>query len=181
MANMSCGLHLDRTAVTTQNQHRNGMNPAFDGMSRCSGSMNSKGDFVKNATFGVGKPVFALKSFAALSAAVALIMSAQPVRAAGTGNGAASDTTLEEVVVTGSLIPQVRAEISTPVTVITAADIETKGFISVGDALLHTSFATGAVQGAGYSGGFTQGIKTFSLFGLSPSYTKILIDGRPLA
>ena len=38
-----------------------------------------------------------------------------------------------------------------------------------------------ACKGGGFSGGFTQGVKTFSLFGLSPSYTKILIDGRPLA
>jgi iron complex outermembrane recepter protein len=143
--------------------------------------MNLKGDFVENATSGAEKPVFGLKSLIALSAALALIMSAQPARAASAGSGAAGDSTLEEVVVTGSLIPQLRAEISTPVTVITAADIETKGFVSVADALQHTSFATGAVQGASYSGGFTQGIKTFSLFGLSPSYTKILIDGRPLA
>jgi iron complex outermembrane recepter protein len=143
--------------------------------------MNLKGEFVENATSGAAKPFFGLNSLVALSAAVALIMSAQPGRAAGAGSSAAPDSTLEEVVVTGSLIPQVRAEISTPVTVITAEDIDTKGFVSVADALQHTSFATGAVQGAGYSGGFTQGIKTFSLFGLSPSYTKILIDGRPLA
>ena len=151
------------------------------GMNLCRNGMNLQGDFVENATFGAATPGLGLKFFLTLSAAVVLIMPAQPVRAAGAGSGAAADSTLEEVVVTGSLIPQVRAEISTPVTVITAVDIETKGFVSVGDALQHTSFATGAVQGAGYSGGFTQGIKTFSLFGLSPSYTKILIDGRPLA
>ena len=91
------------------------------------------------------------------------------------------DESLDEVVVTGSLIPQARAETSTPITVITAEDIKEKGFVSVADALQHTSFATGSVQGGGFSGGFTQGVKTFSLFGLSPSYTKVLIDGRPLA
>jgi iron complex outermembrane recepter protein len=157
------------------------MNAAYFGMSICSDGMNLKGEFVENATPGAAKPFFGLKSLVALSAAVALIISAQPVRAASAGSSAAPDSTLEEVVVTGSLIPQVRAEISTPVTVITAEDIDTKGFVSVADALQHMSFATGAVQGAGYSGGFTQGIKTFSLFGLSPSYTKVLIDGRPLA
>ena len=88
---------------------------------------------------------------------------------------------LDEVVVTGSLIPRVRTETSTPVTVITAQDIETKGFTTIADALQHSSFATGAVQGPQYSGGFTQGAQTLSMFGLSPSYTKYLIDGRPIA
>ncbi len=54
---------------------------------------------------------------------------------------------LQEVVVTGSWIPQARAEVSTPVTVIWAEEIETKGFASVADALQHSSFSTGSVQG----------------------------------
>jgi len=91
------------------------------------------------------------------------------------------DNTLDEVVVTGSLIPQVRAETSTPVTVITADDIQNKGFETVAEALQHSSFATGAVQGPQFVNGFTPGVQTLSLFGLSPSYTKFLIDGRPIA
>ena len=91
------------------------------------------------------------------------------------------DDTLDEVVVTGSLIPQQRAETSTPVTVITAEDIQAKGFETVAEALQHSSFATGAVQGPQFINGFTPGVQTLSLFGLSPSYTKFLIDGRPLS
>jgi iron complex outermembrane receptor protein len=91
------------------------------------------------------------------------------------------DDALEEVVVTGSLIPQQRAETSTPVTVITAEDIQEKGFETVAEALQHSSFATGAVQGPQFVVGFTPGVQTLSLFGLSPSYTKFLIDGRPIA
>jgi len=91
------------------------------------------------------------------------------------------DDSLDEVVVTGSLIPQVRAETSTPVTVITADDIKDRGFESVAEALQHSSFATGSVQGAQFTAGFTPGVQTLSFFGLSPSYTKYLIDGRPLA
>lgn len=106
---------------------------------------------------------------------------AQAAASASADTEKKDESPLDEVVVTGSLIPQVRQETSTPITVITAEDIQQKGFVSVSDALQHSSFATGSVQGAGFSGGFTQGIKTFSLFGLSPSYTKILIDGRPLA
>ena len=91
------------------------------------------------------------------------------------------EDTLEEVVVTGSLIPQAKVEISTPVTVITAEDIQEKGFTTIAEALQHAAFATGAVQGAQATNGFTPGANTLSLFGLSPSYTKYLLDGRPLA
>jgi iron complex outermembrane recepter protein len=88
---------------------------------------------------------------------------------------------LEEIVVTGSLIPQARAETAQPLTVITAGDIQDKGFSSIADALQHSSFATGAVQNPQISNQFTAGAQTLSLFGLSPSYTKYLIDGRPIA
>lgn len=149
-----------------------------------------------NPVSGIRLPV--LKAFTAMVATAALGIAATGVRAARAADAPAaqpaaalaSDNSkdkakksdqLEEVVVTGSLIPQLRAETSTPVTMITADDIQIKGFASVADALQHTSFATGAVQGAQYTGGFTQGAQTLSLFGLSPSYTKYLIDGRPIA
>ena len=60
-------------------------------------------------------------------------------------------------------------------------DLSIKGFATVADALQHSSFSTGAVQGPQFSVGFTPGAQTLSLFGLSPSYTKYLIDGRPIA
>jgi outer membrane receptor protein involved in Fe transport len=91
------------------------------------------------------------------------------------------DDDLEEIVVTGSLIPRIKQETATPLLVITADDIQNKGFVDVADALQHMTFATGSIQGGGYSGGFTQGAKTLSLFGLNESYTKYLIDGRPIA
>lgn len=98
----------------------------------------------------------------------------------------AADETPDEseiatVTVTGSLIPQ-RTDVETaaPITVITATDLQVRGFTSVADAVQQASFSNGAVQGAQFSGGFTQGAKTLSLFGLSPSYVKYLIDGRPM-
>jgi outer membrane receptor protein involved in Fe transport len=87
---------------------------------------------------------------------------------------------LEEVVVTGSLIPQVRVETATPVTVISAEQIQSRGFSDIAEALQRTSFSTGSVQGGQYTGGFTQSAKTLSMFGLAPSYVKYLIDGRPM-
>jgi outer membrane receptor protein involved in Fe transport len=100
--------------------------------------------------------------------------------------GQAADTPadqqqLQEVVVTGSLIPQTQKETANPVTVITAEDLQTKGFATVSEALQRSALATGAVQGPQFVNGFTPGLQTISLFGLSPSYTKFLIDGRPIA
>lgn len=94
---------------------------------------------------------------------------------------ASSATTLDRVTVTGSLIPQSQIETSTPVTVITANDIQARGFSSVSEVLQQSSFATGGVQGSQSSASFTQGAETISLFGLPPGYTKYLIDGRPMA
>jgi iron complex outermembrane receptor protein len=88
---------------------------------------------------------------------------------------------LQEVVVTGSLIPSTHAETFTPVTTITSEDIQAKGFADVAEALQRLSFSTGSVQGAQYSGGFTQSAKVVSFFGLDPSYTKYLLNGLPIA
>nr|WP_146474270.1 TonB-dependent receptor [Vulcaniibacterium thermophilum] len=90
-------------------------------------------------------------------------------------------TELDKVVVTGSLIPQSQVETFTPVTVITAEDIRARGFTNVSDVIQQASFATGGVQGSQSSASFTQGAETASLFGLRVSYTKYLIDGRPMA
>ncbi|MBV8341990.1 MAG: TonB-dependent receptor, partial [Gammaproteobacteria bacterium] len=102
---------------------------------------------------------------------------------ADTSRNKDKDSELQEVVITGSLIPQPKSETETaqPITVITAEDISAKGFTTVADALQRAAVATGSVQGPGFSGGFTQGANTISLFGLDPSYTKFLLDGRPIA
>jgi iron complex outermembrane receptor protein len=129
------------------------------------------------------------------AAAIAAGISPQGARTAGAADAPATQAVstdistdknkksdqLEEVVVTGSLIPQVRAETSQPVTVITAEDIQAKGFASVADAIQHTSFATGHIQNPQESNQFTPGAQVVSFFGLSPSYTKLMIDGRPMA
>jgi outer membrane receptor protein involved in Fe transport len=96
---------------------------------------------------------------------------------------AEEETQLETVVVTGSLIPETQAEAARaqPVIVITAEDLQDRGFATVADALQHGSFSTGSVQNGQYSGGFTQGAQTLLMFGLDPSYTKFLIDGLPIA
>ena len=88
---------------------------------------------------------------------------------------------LDKVTVTGSLIPQTTVETFTPVTIISAEDIQARGFNTVAEVLQGSSFSTGGVQNNQSSASFTQGAETLSLFGLSASYVKYLIDGRPMA
>ena len=88
---------------------------------------------------------------------------------------------LDKVTVTGSLIPQTTVETFTPVTIISAEDIQARGFNTVAEVLQKSSFATGGVQNNQSSASFTQGAETLSLFGLPSGYVKYLIDGRPMA
>ena len=90
-------------------------------------------------------------------------------------------TELDRVLVTGSRIPRVQLETASPVVTITAEDIQRQGFRNVSDVLRAQPLATGAVQDNQYAGSFTSNATTISLLGLSPSFTLILMDGRPLA
>ena len=96
-------------------------------------------------------------------------------------NGDEQVRELDKVTVTGSLIPQTQVETFVPVTIISAEDIQARGFSNVAEVLQKSSFATGGVQNNQSSASFTQGAETLSLFGLSASYVKYLIDGRPMA
>lgn len=88
---------------------------------------------------------------------------------------------LDQIVVTGSLIPRAQIETSTPTVQITAEDIKAQGFQSVYEALKSSPFSTGGVQGAQDGGTFTQGAETLSLFGMDPGFTLTLINGHPMA
>jgi outer membrane receptor protein involved in Fe transport len=88
---------------------------------------------------------------------------------------------LKIVQVTGSLIPQAQIEGSSPVTTITAKDIEKQGFVDTYDALRSLPVANGSVQDPQFTGGYTPAAKTISLFGLSPDFTLTLLNGRPMA
>ena len=129
-----------------------------------------------------------LRSQLTLALAAALMLPAaafaQDQAAANTGTQQKSDEkakNLDKVTVTGSLIPQTQVETFVPVTIITAEDIQARGFSNVAEVLQKSSFATGGVQNNQSSASFTQGAETLSLFGLSASYVKYLIDGRPMA
>ncbi|MEZ0470376.1 TonB-dependent receptor plug domain-containing protein [Luteimonas salinilitoris] len=89
--------------------------------------------------------------------------------------------TLDRVTVTGSLIPQTEIETFTPVTVISAEDIQMRGFTGLSEVLQQSSYQTGGLQGGQTSASFTQGAEAAGMFGLDPGYTKYLINGRPMA
>lgn len=89
--------------------------------------------------------------------------------------------TLSKITVLGSLIPRSQVETASPLLVITAQDIKNQGFSTVADALQNASINTGAINNTAIDTGDLWAAKTISMFGLDPSYTKFLIDGRPMA
>jgi outer membrane receptor for ferrienterochelin and colicin len=88
---------------------------------------------------------------------------------------------LGTITVTGSLIPKSQIETATPVITITGDDMKKEGFRNVYDALKSLPVATGAVQDSQFSQGFTPGANTISLLGLDPSFTLVLMNGKPIA
>lgn len=88
---------------------------------------------------------------------------------------------LDKVVVTGSRISRVDVEGPSPVTVITAADIEKEGFSTVYDALNTLTQFTGSVQNELNQDGFTPNGSFLNLRGLGPGYQLVLINGRRTA
>ena len=92
-----------------------------------------------------------------------------------------SPRTLDTVTVSGSLINNAQIQTATPTVTITAEEIQNRGFDDVEDVLQNSVFSVGSVQGESHSGSFTQGAQTYKMFGLSPGYTLLLIDGRPVA
>ena len=90
-------------------------------------------------------------------------------------------TELQGIQVTGSLIPRAQIETASPTVTITADDMKREGFKNVYDALRSLPTAVGSVQDSQFNAGFTPGATTVSLLGLDPSFTLVLMNGRPLA
>jgi iron complex outermembrane recepter protein len=91
---------------------------------------------------------------------------------------AAKDDTLEQIVVTGSLLKRPDLEGAAPVALVTAEDIKLTGNTRVED-ILNSLPQVFAAQGANLSNGAT-GTATVSLRGLGSSRTLVLVDGKRL-
>ncbi len=89
--------------------------------------------------------------------------------------------TLEKVTVTGSRIQRTEVEGTSPVTIISATQIEREGFNTVFDALSTLTQASGSTQNELFQGGFTPNASVINLRGLGPGRTLLLINGRRAA
>jgi outer membrane receptor protein involved in Fe transport len=114
---------------------------------------------------------------AAASASVPIALS-QTVATATTA-GTATDTTLQEVVVTGSRLQQSPNDISiSPVTSVTALDIQQTGLVRAED-ILNNLPQVIAEQSSGTSIS-SNGTATVSLRGLGSQRTQVLVNGKRL-
>lgn len=85
---------------------------------------------------------------------------------------------LDAVVVTGSRIPTLSKEGPSPVTVISSADIASRGFTTVQEAIAALTLATGLAQNETQLNGLTQNANSANVRGLGPGRTLVLVDGR---
>lgn len=87
---------------------------------------------------------------------------------------------VEEVYVTGSLIPRTNYDGPSPVTVIDTSDIKDRGFTNLTDVLRSVSQSTGGVQGEQYTNSFTPNAQEINLRGFGAGRTLVLLNGRRL-
>lgn len=114
--------------------------------------------------------------------AITFALVAGVTSAAGTGVAFAQSntqdaTTLDRIEVTGSRIKRSEIEGPSPVTVISRADIEVAGELSVADFLrnnVYNSYGSARESSGSASGSFS----SFSMRGLGSQYTLVLLDGR---
>ncbi|MDR3447485.1 TonB-dependent receptor [Dyella sp.] len=105
----------------------------------------------------------------------------QSVAPTDTNNDKKSVKQLDQVVVTGSRIPRSDLEGPSPVTVITAADIDAKGYRNAFDAISQATQNTGITTGQDFGSTFTPAGSFVSLRGLGPNHTLVLVNGHRLA
>jgi iron complex outermembrane recepter protein len=121
-----------------------------------------------------------LVSRAPLWSALALLVPAVQAQEATHGDAASSDdeATLQEIVVTGSLIKRTNTETPSPVQVITEQDLKQSGYTTVSDVLRNLSANGASTLSQSFSGAFASGGAGVSLRGLTVGGTLTLIDGH---
>ena len=128
---------------------------------------------------GNPKLQYAVRAALAAAAASAVVPMAYAQTAPAAQTAAASDTALEEVVVTGSRLNQLPNEVSiSPVTSLTDLDIQKTGLVRTED-LLNNLPQVIAEQSSGTSIS-SNGTATVSLRGLGSQRTLVLVNGKRL-
>ncbi|HWY96375.1 MAG TPA: TonB-dependent receptor [Steroidobacteraceae bacterium] len=112
------------------------------------------------------------------AAAASLNYASAALAADTTGPAATPDTTLAEVVVTGSRIRRVDAETANPIQVIDSTIIQESGITTVGDLVQRIPSVSGRGTNPGVNNGGGFGESNIELRGLDAKRTLILVDGR---
>ena len=120
---------------------------------------------------------FAIRAALAASAATAVVPVAL-AQTATTTTAPAPDTTLQEVVVTGSRIQSLNIQSISPISSVSAVDIQATGLTRVEDILNNLPMVF-AGQNSTVSNG-ADGTATVDLRGLGAKRTLVLVDGRRL-
>jgi iron complex outermembrane recepter protein len=123
------------------------------------------------------------KNKLSIALAGAILLSSVGAAAAQDASPSGADTDqntkqLQAVTVTGSAIPRIDVETPSPVTVISAAQIERSGFTTISDVVRSISADnSGSIPNA-FTGGFAAGSSGVALRGLTVNSTLVLIDGH---
>lgn len=90
---------------------------------------------------------------------------------------------LEEIIVTGTLIPWTANNGMSPVTVMTSEDMAEKGLVTIGDVVNSFTENSGYVEGKSSNllGRFTTGGQEVNIRGLGTGRTLVLLNGRRIA
>jgi len=96
-------------------------------------------------------------------------------------NSTEDSSQLETVVVTGSHIRRTDSETSSPVQVLTAADLHQSGYTNVQEVLKNLTANGQGTLSQSFSGAFASGASGVALRGLNVGNTLILIDGHRMA
>ena len=128
-------------------------------------------------------PVNTLSRLRAGAAPIAMLvaLAAAPAFAqtapSDTADQSAEAADAPDIVVTGSLFRRTDTETPSPVTVLTADNLEKAGITTVNDAIRSVSADSAGSIGTGFQSGFSAGGAAVSLRGLGVSSTLVLIDG----
>ena len=104
-----------------------------------------------------------------------------PQNPAPDGQDQQKTTDLQTITVTGSALPRIDVETPSPVTTITAEQIQKSGLTTVSDVVRAVSADNSGSIPASFTAGFAAGSSGVALRGLTVNSTLVLIDGRRAA
>jgi iron complex outermembrane receptor protein len=117
------------------------------------------------------------RAFRHFTALTTVTVAAGMVAAQAQEQAAQAAPPLQTVVITGSYIPRIDKETPSPVTTISAEDIERSGLTTVADVMRTISADNSGTLPTAFAGAFAAGASGLALRGLTVNSTLVLIDG----